>query len=321
MSAKAPRPHGRTKYVVEKCRCDVCRAAVAAYERERRRRVEPAYVDAAEARAHVRWLGTQGVGWQRVAECSGVPAGSVSRLLYGQPGRVPSKRIRQSTAERLLAVTPADRRPRSTIPPGPTWELVDRLLAAGVTRRAIAERLGQRRTLQLSRVAVTARHAKTIADMAAELDAGTLTIERRTRWGTTTVTLPPPADVITRHDIASRSASRAEKRMYRSIAAGAPVDITCDDADRFIVAVADALEERIDSTTWTGRAACRPHPTWLFFPAPGDHKTIAQAKTVCATCPVVAECLTTGADDHHGIRGGLTAAERDTAAATLGHVA
>ncbi len=67
MTTKAPRPLGRTKYVVEKCRCDVCRAAAAAYERERRRRVEPAYVDAAEARAHVEALMAAGAEMKTVA--------------------------------------------------------------------------------------------------------------------------------------------------------------------------------------------------------------------------------------------------------------
>ncbi|GAA5152606.1 MULTISPECIES: WhiB family transcriptional regulator [Amycolatopsis] len=66
---------------------------------------------------------------------------------------------------------------------------------------------------------------------------------------------------------------------------------------------------------WQERAACRDEDPELFFPVsemgPGARQ-VAQAKAVCARCPVRAECLQyaldTGLD--HGIFGGTTDAER-----------
>ncbi|SFI97834.1 WhiB family transcriptional regulator, redox-sensing transcriptional regulator [Amycolatopsis sacchari] len=66
---------------------------------------------------------------------------------------------------------------------------------------------------------------------------------------------------------------------------------------------------------WQERAACRGEDPELFFPVsemgPGARQ-VAQAKAVCARCPVRAECLQyaldTGLD--HGIFGGTTDAER-----------
>lgn len=37
---------------------------------------------------------------------------------------------------------------------------------------------------------------------------------------------------------------------------------------------------------------------------------IREAKAVCATCPVRAECLAAATDDDHGVWGGMTLAER-----------
>jgi WhiB family redox-sensing transcriptional regulator len=66
---------------------------------------------------------------------------------------------------------------------------------------------------------------------------------------------------------------------------------------------------------WQERAACRDEDPELFFPVsemgPGARQ-VAQAKAVCARCPVRVECLEhaldTGLD--HGIFGGTTDRER-----------
>ena len=68
---------------------------------------------------------------------------------------------------------------------------------------------------------------------------------------------------------------------------------------------------------WRHRAACRDEDPELFFPlsemGPGARQT-AQAKAVCARCPVRAECLEYALDNalDHGIYGGMTEAERRT---------
>lgn len=73
-------------------------------------------------------------------------------------------------------------------------------------------------------------------------------------------------------------------------------------------------------TDWTD-AACRPivragsdlwhKPSRSGESAPrAEAARIRDAKAVCATCPVQAECLAAATDDDHGIWGGLTVAER-----------
>jgi WhiB family redox-sensing transcriptional regulator len=63
---------------------------------------------------------------------------------------------------------------------------------------------------------------------------------------------------------------------------------------------------------WSTDAACRETDPELFYPDPTDALTIAQAKTICAGCPVRQTC----ADDaltrreKHGIWGGLTESQR-----------
>jgi WhiB family redox-sensing transcriptional regulator len=66
---------------------------------------------------------------------------------------------------------------------------------------------------------------------------------------------------------------------------------------------------------WRHRAACRDEDPELFFPisdvGPGARQT-AQAKAVCARCPVREECLRYALDNglDYGIFGGLTERER-----------
>ncbi len=69
---------------------------------------------------------------------------------------------------------------------------------------------------------------------------------------------------------------------------------------------------------WRDRAACRPYPAVLFFGI-DDTETPAekrvredQAKEICATCSVRAECLefALAMKEPYGIWGGLTEVER-----------
>jgi hypothetical protein len=143
------RPHGRVKYVVEKCRCDVCRAESTAWNRAWRRRRAygiDAYVDAEPARQHVRGLMAGGLGAKRIAALSGVPHGGVSKLLYGDPqrGMAPSKRIRQATETRLLAVeaTLDTLGARALLDGTGTRRRLRALVARGWSKRKLSLRLG-----------------------------------------------------------------------------------------------------------------------------------------------------------------------------------
>lgn len=277
------------------CRCADCRAARARYERDRQRRIEPAYVAADPARQHVTWLSTQGVGLKQVAKASGLPHGTISKLIYGDPARgmAPSKRIRKTTLDAILAVTPRNAADNARVDAGTTWSRIDRLIAAGVTKKAIAQRIGQQGPgLQLGRTTIHARHARAIAEMAAELDAGTLVTVRRSRWGDRTIT-PPAAtvpapepegfDVVTEYNVRSR----------------------------ILLPIVELLEARIDHAPWRQDAACRGRPPWMFFPGRGDRKGIEAARKVCGACFVRQRCLEAHLGEREGIYGGMTASERE----------
>ncbi len=62
--------------------------------------------------------------------------------------------------------------------------------------------------------------------------------------------------------------------------------------------------------TWREQAACKGANPDLFHPERGDTATVKAALAICATCPVQAECATTGAREPVGIWGGTTAAQR-----------
>ncbi|MFF9785054.1 WhiB family transcriptional regulator [Streptomyces nigrescens] len=73
---------------------------------------------------------------------------------------------------------------------------------------------------------------------------------------------------------------------------------------------------RLGDQSWHERAACAgmdpQHADALFFPAPSDRSAIAQAKQICADCPVRRTCLDAAleSETRMGIRGGMTEGER-----------
>lgn len=67
---------------------------------------------------------------------------------------------------------------------------------------------------------------------------------------------------------------------------------------------------RRDSSDWREQAACRGMGPAMFFPTSADVGAIAQAKAVCAGCPVKAACLEEALEmpwsmDEWGIRAGM----------------
>ncbi len=65
---------------------------------------------------------------------------------------------------------------------------------------------------------------------------------------------------------------------------------------------------------WMERARCRDHDPDLFFPLPGPGMApaMAAAKSICAMCPVVGECLDYAMAEVEiiGVWGGTSARER-----------
>lgn len=76
---------------------------------------------------------------------------------------------------------------------------------------------------------------------------------------------------------------------------------------------------KYETTNWRHQAACLDEDPELFFPVsdvgPGARQ-VAEAKAVCARCPVRSECLTYAMDNglNDGIFGGTTARERQVLA-------
>jgi WhiB family transcriptional regulator, redox-sensing transcriptional regulator len=65
---------------------------------------------------------------------------------------------------------------------------------------------------------------------------------------------------------------------------------------------------------WRARAACSGYPNSLFFPATDDpdDASVEKAKSVCAVCPVIDDCLEYALETNQrsGIWGGTSERER-----------
>lgn len=264
------RDHGtRAKYTNEGCRCPDCRNATRLYELERRNSLTPRLVSADPARAHVRELMAAGMGHKRIAELAGVSMSAVGSLLYGKPGRPPTRRIKPATAQALLSVTAtldtmAD---GALVDAAATHANVAKLVAAGVPKVRIAERLGWGSfQVDPDQTQVRSRTARVIAEMVAELDAGTLVSHRGSRYGDTVI------------------APEAVERPPRTFA-------EADEIDRFLNEMADIILDK--HQPWRAQAACRgdDRPMWLWFSARGDVATQRKARAICRACPVADDCL------------------------------
>lgn len=145
------------------CRCDACRAANTAYERQRaeaRRRGESGKIVSAErARAHLAWLSAGGVGHKQAADAAKVGNAVVNKIVYGQ-----RPRIRASTEARIIAVTLAAAADGARIDAAPTWRLINELLGCGYSKVRIASEISGYpvRTLQIGREQVTVRTAERV---------------------------------------------------------------------------------------------------------------------------------------------------------------
>ncbi|MFB9777297.1 hypothetical protein [Brevibacterium otitidis] len=117
---KCPRTthlHGqRVTYVHHGCRCADCTEAARLYEANRRRQRlygRTDLVDAEPARQHLRNLSAQGMGWKQVSKIAGIPASTLTHLLWGKyphepdhpDHRPPRRQIYKTTAQKILAVT------------------------------------------------------------------------------------------------------------------------------------------------------------------------------------------------------------------------
>lgn len=168
-SLAADRAHGeRLKYIAG-CRCDACRAANTAYEKERavaRKNGDwNGLVPAKKARRHILALSDAGVGRRSIADCSDVPETIITNIKNGS-----KKQIRARTERKILAVTTEMLADRALVPADETWDFINRLLSEGYTKTELAKALGyETHALQLNKNQVTVRNAYEVKKMYGEL--------------------------------------------------------------------------------------------------------------------------------------------------------
>jgi WhiB family redox-sensing transcriptional regulator len=107
----------------------------------------------------------------------------------------------------------------------------------------------------------------------------------------------------------------AEDEAQRDKAAALYRPVTVEVAEASVTAIDDArvrLREPVEDTSWRERAACLDMPANLFYAGPHENDVAANAREVCASCPVAGECLEFALvhDERFGIWGGTSERER-----------
>lgn len=273
------------------CRCDPCQVAAKAVRDAAKLRTAPAYVDATRAREHVEWLGTHGVGLKAITRKTGVSGGTLCKLVYGQGGKPPSKRIKKATEDKLLAVTPADASDGARVDKAPMLADIATLTSRGWTKSAIARAIGVLETNLMPR--------------GPQVSAG------RTRAVHALLDEPVPAPR-TRTGLGAKAAQAYDAR---TVEVEDPNDALAEVvAARREVEELPVIDPEVFEAEWRRRAACRIVPEaerWIFWPEPTDTQAIDAAKDVCSHCPVTADCLTYALEaGEQGVWGGTTDDER-----------
>lgn len=144
--------HGeRVTYVKDGCRCDPCTTAARVYEQRRRRDrlygITAGLVDAQPVRDHLAVLSAAGIGYKRAAKLAGVSVTTVQTILYNHPDRPfsgPAKRVKESTAEKLLAVQPVLElvSDGTYVPARGAARRIQALVARGWSQAKLADRIG-----------------------------------------------------------------------------------------------------------------------------------------------------------------------------------
>lgn len=142
-------------YTTHGCRCAHCRQHNTARMAHRRRQIaygrhDSGYVDADPVRLHVNHLREHGMGIDRLATVTGVPYGVLNALLYGRrrgdglTRRPPTKRIRATHAQTILAVAPdlTTLSPSASYPGLGVRRRLQALAARGWALTALAPHLG-----------------------------------------------------------------------------------------------------------------------------------------------------------------------------------
>jgi len=161
----------RAKYVVEKCRCEACRAANRAYyhtHKYDRPDYVPAFVSATRARTHIAELRASGVGKRVIAERADLSQSAVENIAKGNV-----RRIRPDTEAAIIGITPRAAADGASVDAAPTWATIGRLLERGWSKAAISRELGHNgRALQLGRDRVKKSTATAVEELWQRVTAG-----------------------------------------------------------------------------------------------------------------------------------------------------
>ena len=165
----AAKPHGDRLRYLGGCRCDACRAANTAYERSRSAARAAGdwngIVSADKARRHIKKLSRLGVGRRAINAVTDIADSILFEIRSGK-----RKNIRARTERLILGVTTDMRGDAVLVPAGPTWALIDQLLAAGHTKGDIALGLGRKTpALQINKTAITLRTEAAVKRLHAKL--------------------------------------------------------------------------------------------------------------------------------------------------------
>lgn len=162
-SARYGTKHGTTSRYRAGCRCAPCSGNYAAFLREANRKARQKREDAhgrmvpiGGTRYHLQQLSAKGIGRRAVSEACDVPTRTIDMIRNGR-----WKRIRQSLAERICAVTMDARADGALVSAARCWQRIGRLRRNGLTQREIAKRLGYKGDkphLGLFKTRVTARN-------------------------------------------------------------------------------------------------------------------------------------------------------------------
>lgn len=140
--------------MVEKCRCEECTGANRDYQRERERRARRVsygleapsviWVDATEARDHVNWLRSVGVGRRAIARKTGLSQTTLHKLKERQ-------KISKRTADKIMAVGKGNVLSGSFVDPGPYRDMIADLFEYGFDAKRIGKEVdGVSRAIRLN---------------------------------------------------------------------------------------------------------------------------------------------------------------------------
>ncbi len=166
------KPHGTRARYVAGCKCVPCRAANSRYNTEREAAKKAGdyrgIVSADRARRHLLKLSKQGVGYKAVADACGSSHTIVGNVAWGY-----RKQIRASTERAILSVDAQALADGARVPAGPTWRIINTLVAEGYSKAQLARWLGHKvPALQMRRDWVIARTASKVERLARLIEAG-----------------------------------------------------------------------------------------------------------------------------------------------------